>query len=254
MSNVCIYVTYHSDESKQSANHLEDYPNLFKFVLLPNDKFFENAIFRYHLDHLDELRDYKCVGHVTYSYQNKGPGYDFEQLASKYLLSGACDFVALRSAKLHKLYTFAETCHPGFLKVWERLIHLLGYGDFRKYPVPYSFYCNYWITKKDTFTKYSGLVVRAMELMDSDPILKELSNLDSGYQGTLKPLSKDKLTALTGHPYYTFHPFVLERLPCFFVTAEKMRVRYIEYDFEPVNTYRKPDSGQLKKQSTRKLL
>lgn len=253
MSNVCIYVTYHSEESKQTVRHLEDYPNIFRFVLLPNDKYFENAVFQYHLDNLDKVQDYECVGHVTYSYQNKGPGYDFDLLASKYLLSNACDFVALRSAKLHNLYKFAETWHPGFLKVWERLIYLLGYGDFRKYPVPYSFYCNYWMTKKDTFTKYAHLVVRAMKLMDTDPLLKDLSNRDSGYQGTMKTLPKEKLIAMTGYPYYTFHPFVLERLPCFFVTAEQMKVRYIEFDSEPVNTYMKVDSSQSKKHA-RKIL
>lgn len=166
----------------------------------------------------------------------KIPAFDFQELAKRHHDK---DVIALMPAN-HNMYAFAETYHPGFLQIWERLIKLLGYNDYKSYGVPVPFYCNYWIMKRDVFLKYQSVAKLAINFLTTDPVLVELANKDSNYRGTHECLPPHRLQEICGKPYYTFHPFILERLVCFFVIAEGAKACYItkeDVDAVPRNTY-----------------
>lgn len=206
--------------------------DLFKPFELPQDKYFESSIFRVGpsaRELFGEGDDAGWVGHLTYSYGAKIGDYDFVKLINQ-VDAGGWDVVGLRPAPTHNLYDFADTWHPGFMRIWERLVELLGYGDYRQYGVPAAFYCNYWLMRRELYDKYRGVATRAMELLDSDEMLREWAYGDSSYRGTLERLPDSKLVEMCGRPYYTFHPFVMERLVCFFAHAEKLRVKMLRHD------------------------
>jgi hypothetical protein len=70
----------------------------------------------------------------------------------------------------------------------------------------HTIYSNFFIAKKDTFTEYKELLIKAIDLLETK--YKEAAWKDSGY----KALSADKLKIVTGLDYYTMHTFILERL------------------------------------------
>ena len=216
-----MLLTHH--DGAQAPVNLQEYPDLFKLVFIPSNKYYES-----HLFNIDETQiktlvppHVKYIGHVTYSYQKKIPPFDFESLLQHH---PQADLVALMHSPNFDLYAHAERWHPGFMRIWERLLALLGYGDFRAFPIPTAFFCNYWIMNKDKFFKYKAIAQKAMELIEADEQLRTWCDMDSSYQGTHMKLDTEKLMQIGGKPYYTFHPFVMERLICFVAQAEKWNV------------------------------
>jgi hypothetical protein len=69
--------------------------------------------------------------------------------------------------------------------------------------------------------RYIEFVMKAMHIMETDVDMKKLLYTDSGYRSNL---SKGQLMKISGHPYYTHHPFVLERLSCFFFWVNDAKV------------------------------
>lgn len=192
---------------------------LFHTVLIPPNKYFESHLFT--LDYQKIQTSH--IGHVAYSYLKKIPAFDFEKLLSSYPEK---DVIALMPSS-HDMYAFANQWHPGFEQIWSRLVELLGYGDYKTYGVPNAFYCNYWIMTKEWFEKYRNIAMKAMKLLETDEILVDLVNKDSNYKGTHECLPPNKLLEICQRPYYTFHPFILERLVCFIVMVEKANVHII---------------------------
>lgn len=227
--SLCMIYTYHDD-----AILTDDVKNtpLFQPLPVPKNLFFESYMFQESYEHLKTTH----IGHTAYSYMRKIPAFDFLELVKRHHDK---DAIALLPSN-HNMYTFAETYHPGFVQIWERLIMLLGYNDYKSYGVPVPFYCNYWIMKRELFLKYQAVAKKAMDLLTTDTTLVELANKDSSYKGTHECLPSHRLLEICGKPYYTFHPFILERLVCFFVVAEGAKVQYVtkeDVNTVPMNTY-----------------
>jgi hypothetical protein len=104
---------------------------------------------------------------------------------------------------------------PLFLKAWTILLQKMGYETTvslsKEIPL---FVCNCWIAKPQWMERYIDFAMHAMSLIMTDPLLKDLCYNDSKYNAG--NLCTDKLILISGKPFYTFHPFLLERLPCFF--------------------------------------
>ena len=75
--------------------------------------------------------------------------------------------------------------------------------------------CNYWMAKPELMQDYINFAKKIKQRMDetSDGGLQALLYSDSQYRGQL---SKERLVQISGKPYYTYHPFICERLPGFF--------------------------------------
>lgn len=223
---VKVYVTYH-EEKRSEAKAIEickQKEELFIPRQVYSNKFFEAAAFK-NAQIVDDTVDF--VGHVTYSYKSKIAPYDFEDLCKKY--SDTTDVIALFPGNNFPMYDFAEKVHPGFMKIWDRLMELMGHKDYMSQGSgqPQAFYSNYWIARRDLWNKYCEFAASAMHHLTSDPLLIELCQQDSGYKGTIEALPPPRLQEICGKPYYTFEPFIMERLPCFFFHSLNARTKLI---------------------------
>jgi hypothetical protein len=110
----------------------------------------------------------------------------------------------------------ANHAHPLFSRIWVRLLSRMGYPGHqilsRTIPLVQ---CNYWMAKPDLMQEYINFAKKIKQRMDetSDGGLQALLYSDSQYRGQL---SKERLVQISGKPYYTYHPFICERLPGFF--------------------------------------
>ena len=229
MTNLRMIYSY-CDTSKL-PKHIETNA-LFYPVFVSQNKFFESALFKETYSFESQV---EYIGHVAYSYTGKIRPFSFENLVDTFK---EYDVIALYHAPHHNIYEFAETWHPGFKKIWSMLIFKLGLGDYESYGVPPAFYCNYWIMRSSIFHKYREFVNKAMDILDTDSELVELCYQDSGYKGTMYFLNQETLLQIAGKPYYTFHPFILERLVCFWVHINGFKTKMIQpTDAYPTDTY-----------------
>lgn len=240
---VKIFVSYHEDPKAQAKATEICKLDVDMFVpkQVRSNKFFESATFlNSHV--VDDSVDY--VGHVTYSYKSKIAPFDFGDLCKKYNdthdVIGLFSGVSVAPGAIHPMYDFAEGAHPGFMKIWDRLMDLMGHADYKSLGNPPAFYCNYWIARRDLWNKYCDFANTAVKLLSTDPILMELCSQDSSYRGTIQgtSLTPTRLQEICGKPYYTFEPFVMERLPCFFFHMMKARIKVVSSPTEESwNTY-----------------
>lgn len=129
------------------------------------------------------------------------------------------DVAAFMMRKL-PLIQVAEMWHPGFLKVWVPALQYHGF-PFDKIVSPdiLPFYCNYWAATPQTMNTYIEFFSSFRVTLETlqgvcDDIWK-----DSGYHRSGPDnarITPDRCEEIWGTRHYPFHPFVCERLPCFF--------------------------------------
>ncbi len=236
-TTVRIYVTHHED--KNLAGKVQELakqrPDLFVPKQIESNKFFESTAF---IDAEVNDESVAFVGHLTHSYKSKIAPYDFEDLVKKY--EDSTDVIGLFPGVTFDMYEFAERVHPGFMQIWDRLMELLDFKHYKTLGTPTPFYSNYWIARRPLWNQYCKFAKQAIHHLTTDPLLQELCQKDSMYRGTIEGtvLSPTRLQQICGAPYYTFHPFVMERLAPLFFHAQKARVRVISAPTqESWNTY-----------------
>lgn len=251
LHKIILFVTIH--DGIDIPVFVNMYPKLFLPIGLKQDKFFESQLFA--LDLSNSIKDSDYVGHITYSYQSKMQPFDFVKIVND--SSTSVDIYGFLHIN-HDTYAFAEEFHPGFLRIWSYLLKALGYGDFRDYGTPLAFYCNYWIMKKSCFERYQAIAKKAMLILSEDSNIRDFVNMDSNYKGTLKALSPETLMGICGKPYYTFHPFIMERLICFIAHAEKWNIKLFTHSDTdvPLNTFtdNTPNTAYQRSIMTKRLL
>jgi hypothetical protein len=78
-----------------------------------------------------------------------------------------------------------------------------------------GFYCNCWITTKDTFLDYLAFIKRVFILFDNAPQdIKDILLTDPNYNGKL--IGTGVLEKMFDKPYYPWQPFIFERIVCLF--------------------------------------
>lgn len=123
----------------------------------------------------------------------------------------------------------AEIWHKGFIDIYKILNVKMDWGlDFEDPNLLMQpIFSNHWIAKKDVFEDYcKNYLTPVIIALDDSKVLKNLVNEDSNY------ISKQKATpeqcqAIFGKPYYTFHPFILERLFPIFCHIRDINVKHI---------------------------
>lgn len=84
-----------------------------------------------------------------------------------------------------------------------------------------AFFSNYWFVKPKVLQKYVYWLNVVVGIMDSDEIKSNI-NENSKYK-----LTSQKLTPIFGHPWMTWHPFILERMICIYAHLTKLHVMVI---------------------------
>lgn len=216
-----IFVLHHDARSEFEAAGLRDAQprrDVLVPARVPRSPFFEGGFFRRSCiaPRLRSLTASAWVGFVAYSYPRKlrrGPR-DWDGYLDAVLLSRPDAEVVALLPSGHDMYAFAERWHPGFMALWAALLRRMGLPPPGR--APPAFYCNYWLARRELVDAYSVFATRAMVLMETDAELRELAHADANYRFAETRLGPADLERVCGRPYYTFHAFVMERLPCLF--------------------------------------
>ena len=125
------------------------------------------------------------------------------------------------TSNIVNLFKQGDRWHPNFSKVATELFKRLDMPCMEQVQPP-IFY-NYWICK-------SELVERFVKEM-LNPAMEVLETMDLAYENSEyrvpTPEGKDQLTKVFGRPYYTYHPFICERLFPAWVTMNKLKYKFI---------------------------
>lgn len=204
-----VHLCFHDGVEDQVQSVLYRHPYMIPYRL-NSTRYYESEFFM-NLTEIDESSEY--VGMVTYSILYK-PCYKTNIL--KVLEKATEDIVAFHVLPGETIEN-TNRHHPKFLDIWNRLVDKLGVS--RSSPIR-LFFCNYWVAKPHVLKEYQAFIKRAAEILEEDPDVYE----DACYKDG--KLSKERLVEISGKPHYTYHPFILERLPCLFAHAHSFSVRY----------------------------
>lgn len=219
---VKIRQIYFEDYQKDSLN--------LGFVPYKNndcDKFMENSV----LKKMWRDKDFYCCnyyGVLSWRFNSKTQ-LDYDKVINKiYSDDGTTDVFSFYGEERNQNIFIKDAVYHGenLPKICNLIFEKLGYKDVLSLKTP-LIYCNYWIAKASVFDKYmSSILIPAMQLMEDNSDIKKLVNMDSGYFNYLDKydLRTDKVgndielaIRIFGVPYYTFHPFVCERLMSIFM-------------------------------------
>lgn len=227
---IILYIICHDEQSKTEADALvrSHYP-YGKTVLVEPSPYFESAVFDYLGKNYDEWINRDWVGIITYSFHKK-TGQQIDILKS-IQENESSDVITYRNMRYYKVnckkfltHIEGETYSHGpylFLTIYHTMKRL-GYTEKQIMDKnPPSFFCNWWVAKSIWMQRYIKFIAKFKRVVEADQQLQEYLNENSYYPGNL---SEDKLISLTGKPYYTFHPFVFERLPSHFFSIEGAKI------------------------------
>ena len=210
-SNILIYVLYHDDESYNIANKLKFHP-WAKLHKLNTTKYYESYFFNNLLEKQDEWINKKYVGTFTYSIINKIPICNPNELAKL-----DYDVISFNNYIILPMIKQAEYSHPGFINIWSYILQKLGCSDYLSDEIP-CYFNNYWMARPKLMIEYINFFKSVINIMETDSNLQTALNQNTGYKGNL---TSQQLINISGKPYYTFHPFILERLPCYFFWSSR---------------------------------
>jgi hypothetical protein len=216
-----IYVIYHDDDSYKIAHStFSEYP-WAKLCKIQSSKYCENAIFDY-LQKNDSWDQQDFVGIITYSYSPKCSLPKLLNTVANINQYDNVDLIALRYVDQH-IYEH----HAGLPSHIISIMVKMGYDNIN-YDEIKPFYSNYWIAKPAVMKEYIKFFNKVRDLMEHDPVISITINGNSGY---LKQVTEQQKIAF-GYPWYTWHPFVLERMPCIFAYLHKLKIVLLTAQFD----------------------
>lgn len=223
MPSLRVFVLCYDDASEATArSRFEDKP--WAYVLrIESTKYLESIMYTSWLAKNRELwQGFDYVGTIAYKAYDVRPSMpDLQQVVDQF--SGQCvDVFALMPAACGVL-SQGSRFHPRFLDIWNDTLTSIGYpqSSIRSTVMP-GFYRNYWISTPGWMSLYIEFMKRVVDAFERYEHLGRMLNENAKYvQGELTPA---RCEAVFGVPYYTHHPFVCERLPCFFFWHHKASV------------------------------
>jgi hypothetical protein len=219
-SDILIYILYHNQESLKMASRFLKF-KWAKLTKIYSTKYFESIIFIYLDQNRNDWINKKFVGFLTYNSYKKAKLFDIEYLAKKY---SNYDVIPFNNVYSTSLLINSEYFHPSFINIWEQILLLLNYdiADILSLKIP-VFYNNYWMAKPEWVLKYIEFYKNVVHIMENNMKIKYLLYQNSNYKGKLLEYP-GILIKICGRPYYTFHPFIIERIVCFFFWVHKAKI------------------------------
>lgn len=217
--NLYIHQIYFDDHSRKLVNPLS-FPVYNKTLSV----YFENDIL---VNMIGRLVDSKInfypndlTGCLSYNYESKNLPLDFEALKHT-----DANFVVLPGCLVrHNVLHQAKVEHGLLFEMFFKTIVKAAGLYVDDFNMEVGIYQNGVLATIDIWEEYTNDYLRPvynyMKNTDVESIQKFL-DLDSNYQGKL---SKEKLIEISGHPYYTMHTFILERLWSLYYHQNKHRL------------------------------
>jgi hypothetical protein len=222
-NNILIYIIYHDDNSYNQCEWLKDI-SYIKYFKTKSTKYFESEIFFYLYDNKDEWINKNFVGFITYKVNINF--YDIDMISIKY---NDYDTIAFNNNTGGNMYNGTAPYHPELLNIYNKVFNLMNLNNEINYHIIPIFFNNYWMCKSSILHKYLYFFMTFINIINRNTELTNLINLNAYYDGNLKP---KQLLKITGFPYYTYHCFILERLPCFYFTYYKYNLKLLYYNEE----------------------
>ncbi len=172
----------------------------------------------------DEWKDADFVGTISWRASRKVriPRDLDATLARTGITPASHDVVALAPLGEPALAQ-ATRYHARFLEIWGPLLVGLGYSPAAALSdeIP-GFASNYWLATPTWMRHYIGFMKRVRPELETRVEIQEPLFANPMY-GRLYP--PETCRRLWGRDYAPYHPFVCERLPCFFFWFHGARVR-----------------------------
>lgn len=219
--SIKAYVCHH--DSEESFLITKEICNRFPFMIpykLNASTLFESDFFK----NVEIDENCKYIGMITYRVYSR---LNVLMLNIGYILHySEADVVAVNYYPKYYGVTLKKTefslSNPGFNYIWKKLMNVLlpelSDDEIFSDDIP-MFYNNYWYAKPKVLLEYREFLKKAEIELEKIP---EVYN-NAGYTGNC---TKEELEKISGKPYYTFHPFIFERLPCIFVWYKKYSYIY----------------------------
>jgi hypothetical protein len=218
-----LYILCYHEESQKKAN--EEYGNYewAKVLFIETTPYLENIMYsNWLLENKNDWKDFDYVGTISWSASEKIGKINMNQIITR-LEREDPDIYAFWYYSCN-MVLHANYWHPKFSSLWYRLLFYkkLSYFDILNSDIK-AFFGNYWMCKPSWMEAYIEFFKDCKTILENQTDLQEDLWSDTGYKGKL---SKEKLLEIYGKPYYPYHPFLLERLPCFFFWWKKAKLIY----------------------------
>ena len=221
----------HDDASEKQAKTFEREYDWIRVLRIPNTKWMESAVFsilsqpEYRMDW--DREEIQFVGLLKYNFQEKSPFYDFPVLCE----TESADWDVWTFVNGHEndyqipnpsMITYAGICHTLFPVIWYLLFQDQVPLEQLFSPAIPSFYSNSWIAKRPYMASLVACMEDARHRMETVEPLRTLLHYNANY---LQRLPTERLQEIMSLPYYTYHCFVMERIPCLHFWSTGARIR-----------------------------
>lgn len=135
------------------------------------------------------------------------------------------DLISLMTAPYHEdPLTYADREHPGFNDILYSALSEINF-EFERKPVKYTPQCNFFVATPEFWDHYtSELMFPFMECIEK----RDNSDLSGKVWGKCRYYTLPQhLKKQWGFDHYTFHPFLVERLPSIFLMKYSDRYKSI---------------------------
>jgi hypothetical protein len=220
MTNYIIYVIYYDDHSKAEAERVYGNCSWARLVFNPTTKYLETGFILDLLPKLEEeWGDKEYVGTISWKAHTK-TNISIETLNNAKKNNIDLIYLMYGDSNFEGFFNEIDIYHPFFTRIW-RLI-------FKEYPDPFPknivpFYCNYWLTKPSIMKTYIEFANDIRDRIEKDVDIKLL--IEKNAMWTQPP---DTYKFVTGKKFYMYHPFIMERLPCFFAYIKNLKISHIK--------------------------
>ena len=208
-----VYVFCYNDATARRAEMMAKDHNFLRPYRLGASPYFESQFFFMNLLPYHEWMQHDYIGFISYKYLEKVGDDKLGDMPDLCKVLGSCDVIALNDLEFEVLEHGRKMHGQHFVQCWHSVLEPFYTEEQRcDRDIP-AFYCNYWIARPHWAIEYCRFAQKVKAHIDAHPNLREMLFENSGYRGQLKP---HELVGITKRPYYTYHAFVFERLPCLF--------------------------------------
>lgn len=212
-----IYVLCPNAAAVEKAREVYSDKKWARIVWIPSTFYLESVMYFHVLEsRMPEWKNADYVGCIGWSAYDKLASLDLDDVITH---SQNADVVAFMY-RGDPLIATADTWHPNFSKIWVPVLESMGYkkDDIVSTEIP-SYYCNFWAARPSHMAAYIAFFKKFKIQLENLPEIQGHLWSDSTYtdRGTdIAKLDDEKCMTIWGVPFYTYHPFICERLPCFF--------------------------------------
>jgi hypothetical protein len=220
MVKIRIYILCYNDLTENKANESFGKYEWAKILRINSTLYLENIMYdSWLLDNKEDWENFDYVGTLSWKALTKIKLPNMDEII-KQLEIKKPDLFPFLVGKLNMIKR-TDFYHPLFSKIWVNLLTKLNFTEdmiLSNNILP--FYCNYWICPPKLMLEYIDFFKKAKDLIEKDQELQINIWQNSLYLG----IPKSDCMKIFGVPFYPYHPFICERLPCFFFWSRKSKI------------------------------